>query len=226
MGAALITNRYEPNIYLARSDSRESAIPIPPRAWVKSAPPPTASNDVWYWARRAHSHRSAALPSTAAESAGRLDPGRDLRREAHRAARVTRIDHEERLALFLAGALLGLLAWGAMGAAPRSAAVMIAIFAGAFSVVALVAALRRWDQPRIARVIDVTRRTLPHANAALDVTPGFDRSRPPFGASRPIECTNGTRPTVGTPSAPRGRSAYAGLADEQANERYLPGRLS
>jgi hypothetical protein len=182
---------------------------------VKSAPPPSAPNDIWDSSRRAYGHRNGAVPSAVAESAARFESDRDRGSEAHRPARLGRIDDEERMGLFLAGALLAVLAWGAMGSAPRSAAVIVAVFAGAFMVAALAGSFRRLRNPRIARVIDAAPpRELRHANAALGVTPGIDRSRAPIAVSHPTASSNETRLGVGTSSEHLGRSAYGGLADE------------
>lgn len=140
-------DRHDLPIHYAGTESRASGgVPIPSRAWVKSAPS-SASNDVWGSGIRAHDHRNGAAPRALAESAARFEARRDRRVEAHRAARLDPVEHGERLGLFLAGVLLAVLAGGAMGSAPRGAAVIVAMFAGAFMVMALAGSFRRRRNP-------------------------------------------------------------------------------
>ena len=208
-------DRHDLPVYFARTESRAGAgVPIPSRAWVKSAPPSALSNDVWSWGTRAYGHRDEVDSSGVRRSTALVESRREKATEAHPPGRLDRIDHEELLGLFLAGALLGVLAWGAMGSAPRSAAVIVAMFAGAFMAAALAGSFRRWRKPRTARVIGVTSfGELSPADAALRLTPGSDRTRGPIDAAYPIARPNETRPGVGTSRQQRARSAYDGLAD-------------
>jgi hypothetical protein len=94
----------------------------------------------------------------AAESAGRFESGHDRRREPPYPAPLDRNECDERRGLFLAGALLAVLAWVGLGTAPRSAALIVAVFAAAFMAAALAGSLRRRRTPRMGRASSAARR--------------------------------------------------------------------
>jgi hypothetical protein len=140
MEAVMKLDQNDRPFYFSRTASRASAsVPIPSRAWVKSAQPPSASNDEWNWDTWAQSPHNISAPSAAAESAARLEPGRDRRREAHRPAPLD------------------------------------------------------CNDPGTGK---------------------FQRARAAADAARPVACANRAPLSLGTSRRPRGRSAYAGLADE------------
>lgn len=215
--AALIFDRNDRPLYFSRADSRASAsVPLPSRAWVKSTQPPSKPEDIWDGGTWAQAPRNVSAPSAAAKSVARVESGRDRRREAHRPALLDCNERDERAGLFLAGALLAVLAWGALGTEPRSAAaVIIAMFAGAFMVAAFIGAFGRWRNPGICRVIDVTPSRGPrHAGVALPGARHSQSAGDADGAARPIASASEALPGPGTSRRPCDRSAYDGLADE------------
>jgi hypothetical protein len=216
MEAAMKLDRNDRPFYFFRTASRASAsVPIPSRAWVKSAQPPSASNDEWNWDNWAQSPHNVSAPSAAADSAARIESGRDRRRETHRPAPLDCNVSDERLGLFLAGALLAVIAWGALGAAPRGAAVIVTMFAAAFIGAALASSFGPWRKPGVGRVIDVMPARGPrHADAARPGKWELQRARAAVDAARPVASAHEARTSLGTSRRPRGRSAYAGLADE------------
>ena len=197
----------------SRTDSRASAgVPPPSQAWVKSTHPPTASNGSVDWGTRARGAPNVGAASAQARSTARSQSGGNGRREAHRPALLRRNDRDERLGLFLAGALLAVFAWAARSAAPYTATVIVAMFAAAFMTAALVGLGRRWRSSRAGPVIDAMPSHGRRADAAFRGIFATDGARPPASA-------NGASPSPGTLRRPCGRSAYAGLADQAWTQR-------
>jgi len=213
--AALKLERNDRPFYLAPAEKRASAsVQIPARAWVKSAT--SAADDVRDRDRWAQDPRNVSAPGAATKSAARVEPGRDRRGEVHHASSFERRERAERMGLFLAGALVAVFAWGALGGtAPRSAAAIIAMVAGVFMVGALIGAFGRWRNPAIRSVIDVTPcRARRHAGVALPRARQFEGARDATNTARPLHCANVASPGLGTSPKSRGRSAYDGLTDE------------
>lgn len=183
--------------------------PDTPTGLMKSAQSPSPTGGVWDWGNRAQDPRNASAFSAGAKSAAGVESGRDG------AALLERNERDERVGLFLAGALLAVLAWGTRGVEPRSAALIIAMFAGAYMIAAFIGEFGRRRNPRIRRVIDVSPCREPrHAGVAFRGARVSQRIRDAIDVARPIGSANEAPPGLGISSKLRGRSAYDGLADE------------
>lgn len=212
MEATLKRDRHDAPVHFVRTESGENAsVSLPSRAWVKSVRPPSVPGDLWDRDSRGQDPRNASAPGAVENLATLIGTGHDGRREVHR---PTPLERDRRVGMFLAGTLLAVLAWGALGTPPRGAAVVVAMFAGAFMAAAVIGTPGRWRNPGSCRFIDIApARSSGPAGAALPGARPFHHAGDAAGTVCPADSANGGPPELGASPEPRRRSGYDGVID-------------